>query len=172
VRRATGAAALAAFVCAGVAAAQPDSPQPPKLHAAFGWFPELAGSCWKGDHPDGRTSDKQCYRVQYGGLLRGTIEISREGRSVFEGEGVFAVEAGSRHVAFAQWGGGGTYATGEMTLEGDRLVFRNRDPDGSLLKVRSAWRRTGPDSFRVTRERDVPEKGWTPILEVEYRRVP
>jgi hypothetical protein len=170
-KAAIGAAALAAFAAAGQAGAQPKAPEPPGLPAGFGWFSELAGSCWKGDHPDGKSSDKQCYTVQFGGLLRGTIEISREGRTVFEGEGVFAIEAGSRHVAFAQWGSGGTYATGEMRVDGDRLVFRNRDPDGGLLAVRSAWRRTGPDSFRVTREREGPDKGWSPILEVEYRRV-
>ena len=156
-------------LAAGPALAQSKPPEKGPL-AAFGWFAELAGSCWKGDHPDGKSSDRQCYEIRYGGLLRGTIEISRDGSRVFEGEGIFAVEAGRPYVTFAQWGTAGAFGMGEMRIEGERLVFRNREPDGSLMPARSVWRRTGPDSFRVVRERETPGKGWSPLLEVDYRR--
>ena len=59
---------------------------------------------------------------------------------------------------------------GVGTFEGDTLVFRNRLADGMPAPVRSTWRRTGPDGFRVVRERAGPE-GWKEFLAVEYRRL-
>ena len=142
--------------------------------AGFGWFAELGGSCWKGDHPDGKTSDTQCYLAQYERLMRGSVKIVREGSAqpAFEGDAVFAVDpAGGRKVVYTQWGYNGVYATGEITFEGDALVFRNRMPDGTEAPVRSVWRRTGPDGYRVARERSAGDKGWDEFLAVDYRRV-
>jgi hypothetical protein len=44
--------------------------------APFGWFKDLAGSCWSGSNEDGKTLDTQCYSVQFGRFLRGTINLS------------------------------------------------------------------------------------------------
>jgi hypothetical protein len=166
------AAAAVAFALAapGHALAQAKA-EPPDALAGFGWFAELAGSCWKGDHPHGKSSDTQCYEVRYGRIIRGTIKIAREGAPGFEGEGVFAIDITGKRVMFAQWGTGGAFGMGELTFEGEALVFRNRNSDGTLVPVRTVWRRTGPEAFRVTREREVPDKGWSRMLEVEYRRV-
>jgi hypothetical protein len=144
------------------------------LVATFGWFAELAGSCWTGAYPDGTTSDTQCYLAQYEHLLRGSIKMYRAGspQPSFEGDAVFSRDtAGSGKVIYTQWGTGGIYATGEIAFEGDTLVFRNRQPEsGELAPVRAVWRRTGPDSFRVTRERS-DDTGWKEFLVVDYRRV-
>lgn len=181
------AAALAGLACAACVSAQPAleaaPKEAPKAEAAaagsgpleaFGWLAELAGSCWKGDHPDGKTSDTQCYLAQYERLLRGAIKVHREGapQPVFEGDAVFSPDqTGQKRIVYTQWGTGGAYSTGQITFEGDTLVFRNRQPDGNESDVRSVWRRTGPDGYRVTRERSIPEKGWLPLLEVDYRRL-
>jgi hypothetical protein len=144
------------------------------LVATFGWFAELAGSCWKGDYPDGTTSDTQCYLAQYEHLLRGSIKMYRAGspQPTFEGDAVFSRDtAGSGKVIYTQWGSGGIYATGEIAFEGDTLVFRNRQPEtGELAQVRAVWRRTGPDSYRVTRERS-DDSVWREFLVVDYRRL-
>jgi hypothetical protein len=79
-------AALSAALCATQAAAQAaggaprDAPRAEAVPSApvgplagFGWFAELAGSCWKGEHPDGKTSDTQCSLAQYERLRRGSI---------------------------------------------------------------------------------------------------
>jgi hypothetical protein len=168
---------LAAFASAWAALAAcaqaPGAPSPPASNAlaGFGWFAELGGACWQGEHPGGKTSDTQCYLAQFERLMRGSIRVMRDGGTVAEGDAVFAVDpAGTGKVVYAQWGTGGTYATGELTFEGDTLVFRNRLADGRQAPVRSIWRRTGPDGFRVVRERAGPE-GWKEFLAVEYRRM-
>jgi hypothetical protein len=148
--------------------------QAPRDLAPFGWFADLAGSCWQGEQPDGKPADTQCYSVQYGRLLRGTIKmtVAREGAppALFEGDSVFAPDAAGKRIVFTQWASNGSYATGEMTVEGDTLHFVNRAPDGAPPKVRHLWRRLDADSFRVTRERRDGE-GWREALSATYRRV-
>ena len=69
-------AALASTLVALAACAQPavvpnPAASPPPAHplAGFGWFAELGGACWQGDHPGGRTSDTQCYLAQFERLM-------------------------------------------------------------------------------------------------------
>lgn len=155
------------------AAGQPEPPARNPL-APFGWFADLAGSCWKGEYPDRMSSDTQCYLAQYEYLIRGSIkgEITQAGipRTNFEGDAVFAWDAKAKRVRFSQWGSGNTYGRGEITAEGDTLVFRNILEDGTESRVRSLWRRTGPDGFRVVRERKEAD-GWRETLAVDYKRV-
>ena len=164
---------LALAVTLAALAASAQSPTAPATNplAGFGWFAELGGGCWRGEHPGGKANDTQCYLAQFERLMRGSIRVTRDGSTVAEGDAVFAIDpAGTGKVVYAQWGTGGTYATGELTFEGDTLVFRNRLPDGKEAPVRSIWRRTGPDGFRVVRERSSPE-GWKEFLTVDYRRM-
>jgi len=89
-----------------------------------------------------------------------------------EGDAVFALHPGEpKKAIYTQWGSGGAYATGEMTIEGDTLTFQSRDPDGEPWTIRHVWRRNGPDGFRVTRERKEESK-WVEVLTQEYRRIP
>ena len=157
---------------------KPAEPLPlsPKVNpadiAGFGWFAELRGGCWRGTHSDGKTHDVQCYLLQYDKLMRGSIRIYRDNAFTpsFEGDAVFAVDpAGEKKLVFTQWGTGGVYSTGEITFDGDALVFRNRLPDGKFAEVRSIWKKTA-EGYTVVREREVKDKGWDPILEVKYRR--
>ena len=156
------------------APAQPAPAQAPVVLGPltpFGWFAELAGACWKGDHPGGDSSDTQCYLAQYERLIRGSIKIYRGGALAGEGDAVFAFVPARGQVVFSQWGTGGSYSTGRITIEGETLVFVNQNPDGTDQGVRSVWHRTGPDGYRVVRERK-DDSGWQEFLAVEYRRVP
>ena len=161
---------FAVLVASGVAMAQPPDPN----LASFGWFAELRGACWRGEHPDGKTTDTQCYSTQYDRLMRGTIKvrIEREGSPPggFEGDSVYAFDPAKKRVVFSQWGSNGAYGTGEMVAEGEVLRFTNRLPDGSESRVRNVWRRVDAESYRVTRERREGEE-WRAQFSVEYQRV-
>ena len=140
--------------------------------AAFGWFAELAGSCWTGTRADNVTSDTHCYLMQYEKLVRGSIKATVEGKPHFEGDAVYAINpADSTKVVYTQWGTGGVYATGDMVPDGETLVFRNRKADGEPSGIRHVWRRTGPEGFRVTHERQEGEK-WVEMFSQEYKRIP
>ena len=179
-------AAGAAFAQAPSPAAPSAPPPPPPAPsqpavpaqnplAPFGWFAELSGACWKGSYPDNASSDTQCYLAQYKSIMRGTIkgEHTTAGipRTTFEGDAVFVFDERKGRVVFTQWGWNNTYGTGEITIEGEKLLFQNFLPDGTLAKVRSVWTRAGADGFRVVRERQGDDGVWKEIVAVDYKRV-
>ena len=157
-----------------------DAPAPPPAApadplAGFGWFAQLAGACWKGEHPDGKTSDTQCFQLQFKRVIRGTIKVESTAdgtaRTVFEGDSVFAVDpAAPTKVSYTQWGTTGNYTVGEMFVEGEMLRFQTRPAEGGESRVRFAWRKVDENSFRVSRERK--ESGvWKEAFAVVYKRV-
>jgi len=170
--RAAATLALLGALALGVRA---EPPAEPKAPAGFGWFGELAGSCWTGERTGGRTKETHCFAVMHERLIRGAIRATTRladgSEQVFQGEGIFAYEPTGNRVLYTQWSSTGSYGTGEFTFEGDTLVFVNRKADGTPAPTRSVWRRTGPDGYRVVRERRDGSE-WKEYLAVHYRRVP
>jgi hypothetical protein len=129
----------------------------------FGWFRELAGSCWKGTYLDGATTDTQCYEIQYGRYLRGTIEVEQKGKPPYLGDSVFAYNAKEKRIDYWYWADGGTYGSSEAYVEGKTIRFPAKDS-------RRIWTQIDRDSFRVEQEK--PDgKGWKKVLTVVYARV-
>jgi hypothetical protein len=155
-------------VAASAAQAQPSADP----LAPFGWFKDLAGYCWSGTQADGKASDTQCYSVQFGRFLRGTIKLSgkHEGQPVdnFGGDSVYAWNPKMNRVHYTLWASDGTYATGAMHVEGERLIFPSANPD-STSATRFVWTRVDADNFVVTREKR-QGNAWSKVVEVKYRR--
>jgi hypothetical protein len=142
--------------------------------AHFGWFADMAGACWTGRLPDGKTTDTQCYSIQYGRLLRGTIRLQKthggQAVSSFEGDSVYAWDAKVGKIRYSFWANDGSYGTAEAYLDGDTIVFPVSDPnDSSRVIARSVWRRIDADTFTVTRER-LTDGAWQEQLKVTYSR--
>ena len=156
------------LVASGVAGAQtPDG---------FGWFGNLAGACWTGTFPDGKTTHTQCYTRQFDTFLRGTATLAerRDGaaHTLFEGDSVFAADEATRRIVYYIWGSDGAHRRLEAHYIGDELAFpvESRKEPGQIA-YRSVWRRLGDDAFEVRRER--PSAGeWKAELRVVYRRIP
>jgi hypothetical protein len=136
----------------------------------FGWFADLAGSCWRGVRQDGKPADEQCYRAQYNRFLRGTIKFPQGERGPVEGDSVFAYDPNARVIIYTQWASSGGFGFGEASLEGDEVVFANRMPDGSEAPARSVWRRVDADTYRVSRQRR-SDGGWNDESTVTYTRL-
>jgi hypothetical protein len=140
--------------------------------AGFRWFAELAGSCWTGRDPGGKVTDRQCYSVQYGRYVRGTVQIqggSATGKPAYEGEGLFAWDQGQGRMVYFYWASAGHFGQATGHFEGERLVFPPADEGEGKPAVRSLWTRRDERSFTVVREKK--EGGvWTPILTVVYER--
>jgi len=154
-----------------VAASAEEQPSADPLEP-FGWFKDMAGYCWSGMHPDGKTTDTQCYSVQFGRILRGTIKLSGtsdDNKPVnFEGDSVYVWNPKIDRVQYTLWANDGTYGTGEMLVIGDHLVFppANADTPGA---TRLVWQRVDANSFIVMRERR-QQGTWSKVFEVTYRR--
>ena len=160
------------FLGLAAASVQAQAPAPPPQLKDFGWFAELAGSCWRGVTRDGRPSDQQCYQTQYGRFMRGTIKFAAQGdRAGGEASSLFAYDPSARIIVYSQWASSGAFGFGEARLEGNELIFQNRTPDGSEAPMRSVWRRVDADTYRVTREQR-PEGGeWSEQGAITYTRV-
>jgi hypothetical protein len=141
--------------------------------AALGWFGTLAGSCWRGEYAGGG-GDTQCYGLQYGRYLRGTIAIEAPGKDgqpfTLTGDSVYEWDAKAGRIRYSNWADLGSLQHGEAYYDGELLRFpdvRSRDEEP---RTRSSWRRIDADSFEVTRERREGEE-WKPLFSVTYRRV-
>ena len=151
---------LAIATASSIADDEVDSPV-----SNFGWFADRTGSCWAGRHPDGKTTDTQCYSTQYGRPLRGTIKLHGMdgGQAVasFEGDSVYAWGTKAGKIRHSFWANDGSYGTAKAHLEGDTIVFSVSDPnDSTRVVARSVWRRIDADRFTVTRER-MKDGAWT-----------
>jgi hypothetical protein len=158
-------------------APQPGQPQsqapqgaPTAPMASFGWFAELAGSCWKGSRAEGR-SDVQCYQKQFNRFIRGSIKFYQADKVTGEADSVFGYDGNAKLIIYSQWGSNGSVGFGQATLQNDELVFQNHNPDNSEAPTRSVWRRIDADSFKIVRQRRSGEGAWTDESAVTYARV-
>lgn len=162
---------IAAFLLClpGLAWAQAPAEDP---LAYLGWLRSLAGACWQGTDAAGKATDRQCYEVQFGRFLRGTIEIApSEGRPAgFRADSLFHRDRRPATIAIVMWGSSGLVSVGEAHLEGDSIRFLQPKLEGQP-EQRTSWTRQGPDSFRVVREQRGGEAdAWKETHAVNYRR--
>ena len=138
--------------------------------ASFGWFAELAGSCWKGSRAEGR-NDVQCYQKQFNRFIRGSIKFYQNDKLTAEADSVFGYDGNARLIIYSQWASNGSMGFGQATLDNADLLFQNHMPDGSEAPTRSVWRRMDADSFKIVRQRRSGEGAWTDESAVTYARV-
>lgn len=160
------AALLTLLAQSGTAAAAPTL-------EGFGWFRDLAGSCWQGMHPGGERQDRQCYSAQYGRFIRGTIALTRPaspGTPAHHGDSVFAWDSRDRSITFYFWGSDGQHGENHGHYDGDLLIFPDAPTSGGQLPGRrTVWRRLDADHFRVSVQmRDGTT--WTERFAVTYAR--
>jgi hypothetical protein len=173
--------AALAFAFAAQAQQPPpqQSPRPPQSKgpqaptapmASFGWFAELAGSCWKGSRAEGR-SDVQCYQKQFNRFIRGSIKFYQNDKLTAEADSVFGYDGNARLIIYSQWASNGSVGFGQATLVNGDLIFQNHTPDNAESPTRSVWRKVDADSFKVSRQRRSEQGAWTEESAVAYTRV-
>lgn len=142
----------------------------------FGWLADLAGACWRATFPDGSRTDTQCYTMQYGKFLRGSIRLeavgkAADGKPPFEGDSIFVWDAPRNRMAMSFWSSSGQFGQSWGLVEGEAVRFP--DPpktDPKQPDLRSTWRRLDADRFEVVRERKDGET-WTRVAAFTYARV-
>jgi hypothetical protein len=141
----------------------------------LGWLADLAGSCWKGLTQDGKMQDTQCYGMQYGKFLRGTIQLNNQGdasgKPPYEGDSVWAWDPQKKRISFYYWSSAGTFGVSEGFIEGELVRFP--DPPKVNAKeppTRSTWSRLDENSYKVIREKRL-KGAWKETYSVVYTRV-
>ncbi len=158
------AVALAALVTPLPAQAPPD---PGFEAAAF-----LAGHCWKGTMPDGKSTDEHCFSWVYEGRFMRDRHVVRAGdKAVYEGESTYYMNPVTRQLEYIYLTARGGYSVGKVEPRGDVLNFPAAvmHADGKQFAYRGTWKRLGPDAYEVLREYET-DKGWVPVR-MEMKRV-
>ena len=164
IRRSVLAALLAA---PAIAVAQAGAEDP---LAYLGWLKELAGSCWQGTDAAGNATDRQCYEIQFGRFLRGSIEIGVIDNKPpgFRGDSLFHRDAKTGRIAIVLWASNGSVSVSEALVDGEAIRFVQPKVAGRP-EVRTSWTRQGEQAFAVVREQREGE-AWKEVLKVSYRK--
>jgi hypothetical protein len=159
-RRSTTVVLALAFAATALHGAEPPV-------AGLGWLRDLAGHCWRGEQADGAPADTQCYDLQFGRHLRGTIEVAGAAGEAPKllGDSVWSWDPAKQRVTVVTWSGSAPVGVIEAAIDGDLVRFAFGP------NARSYWQRTGPDGYAVVREfRDLD--GWREERRVNYLRAP
>ncbi len=160
-------AALVPTCLAGTAAAAAAEPADLLEPLAF-----LAGHCWKGTFPDGKSTDEHCFAWLYGGrMLRDTHTVRRAGQPDGVGESTYYVDTVANRVAFLYIEDGGGYSRGTMESLPEALLFPDTQyiADGEALVYRARWTRQGDAAYEAWSEAQTPN-GWTTMFKLVLKR--
>ncbi|MFN7942127.1 MAG: hypothetical protein U0X73_11050 [Thermoanaerobaculia bacterium] len=165
--------ALAALAASTAVAADPAPPAAPPASATaplapFQW---LAGSCWNGSFSDGRTRDLVCYEWMLGGRFLRSRHRILGGERAYSGETVYGRDAAGGGLAFTYFNSDGETLRGAIvpTAEGFSFPEESVDAGGKSLRLRSVWRRSGPDRYLAVTER-LDGDLWRPMMTVDFVR--
>ena len=159
-------AALALTCLAGAAGAA----EPSELLKPMSF---LAGHCWKGTFPDGKTTDEHCFAWLYGGhALRDTHTVRRAGKPDGVGESTYYVDSAGNHVEFLYIENSGGYSRGTVESLPEALLFPDTQyiSDGEALVYRARWTRQGDKAYEAWSEAQT-EQGWSTMFKLVLRRV-
>lgn len=120
----------------------------------LGWYTELAGACWLGRDTTGAVTDRQCYQIQFGRYLRGTIEIGGS----FRGDSVVGWDGAHGQIVMFFWSNAAPRGALTLTYEGDALMFEQAASDDAV-RTRNRWVRQPDGVIRVIAQR-LGESGW------------
>ena len=90
----------------------------------------LAGSCWKGEFPDGKQSDEHCFTWMYDGkALRDVHTVRAPGRPDYVGETTYFWDPASKRVEYlyVENHGGISRGTVDTSTSGAYCNFRLRN---------------------------------------------
>jgi hypothetical protein len=132
----------------------------------------LAGHCWKGAMPDGKSTDEHCFAWVYEGKFLRDLHVVRAGnKATYEGETIYYWNATAKELQFFYITNHGGYSNGRVAPEADAIGFPAAVlvSGGKAIGYRGRWKRAGENAYEVLREYET-DKGWIPVR-MEMRRV-
>jgi hypothetical protein len=165
--------ALAALAASTALGADPPPPAAPPASPAAALAPLewLAGSCWNGTFSDGKTRDFVCYEWMLGGQFLRSRHRSSRGDRPYLGETIFGRGPAGAGLAFTYFNSDGETLRGAIvpTAEGFAFPEESVDAGGKSLRLRSVWRRSGPDRYLAVTER-LDGDLWRPMMTIDFVR--
>jgi len=131
----------------------------------------LAGSCWKGTFPDGKSVDEHCYEWVYGGKFLRDRHTVTGGGAPYSGETIYFWDAPSKTVQYIYINVLGGYSRGTVTTRDGMLVFpeEHYSEGKGEQTYRTQWQRDGDDAYLTITEVKT-ESGWKEAWRVRMQR--
>ena len=131
----------------------------------------LAGHCWKGAFPDGKSTDVHCFEWVYDGqFLRDRHTVSG-GNAPYGGETIYYYDAPTKAVHYLYINTSGGHSRGVVAVDDGVLVFpEEKYSDGNKEQTyRSQWRRDGEDAYIALTEQQTGD-GWREAWRMRMQR--
>jgi hypothetical protein len=132
----------------------------------------LAGHCWKGAFPDGKTTDEHCFAWMYGGrVLRDSHVVRSPGKPDGVGESTYYVDSAGNRLAFLYIENGGGFSRGTVESLPGSLLFPDTQyiAEGEALVYRARWTRQDEQSYEAWSEAQTPD-GWQTMFRLVLKR--
>jgi len=159
----------AALALAAPATAEDAKPNGQLQHMAF-----LAGSCWEGPFPDGKSTDVHCFKwVQGGQYLRDMHNVIGMNPPYY-GETTYYWDFDAKVVNYIYWANNGGYSTGSSIAENGAVKYPNEryiGRDGEFL-VRAEMKQVDNDSYTMRAEMKGKDGKWADFVNSTYKRKP
>lgn len=133
----------------------------------------LAGHCWKGEFPGGKTTDEHCFSWIYEGkFLRDQHTVRTPGKPNALGESIYFWDASDNRLEYLYIESDGGSSRGPVTMQQGSLVFPDTTfmQDGKTQVYRSRWQPNGANAYEVLTEFKGKE-GWVPGFKVHMELV-
>jgi hypothetical protein len=131
----------------------------------------LAGHCWKGAFPGGRT-DEHCFTWVYGGkFLRDRHVVRAEGKPDALGESIYFYDSSSKQLQYLYIESDGGFSRGPVVIEKDSLVFPDTTfvENGKTMVYRSRWQHGTAGTYDVLTEFQ-SQGSWVPGFKVHMEQ--
>ncbi len=132
----------------------------------------VAGHCWKGPFPDGKSTDEHCFSWMFGKQFLRDVHHVRDdaGKVVYEGETIYAWDPQRRLIGWRYFSAAGFVMDGTVTRDGANLVFPATyvTPDG-VQDIRATWTPHDGGYRAVSAQKSA--EGWKEQFAVEFKRV-
>jgi len=133
----------------------------------------LAGSCWKGEFPDGKQSDEHCFTWMYDGkALRDVHTVRAPGRPDYAGETIYFWDSANKRLEYLYVENLGGFSRGTVdTSKAGVLRFPPAQyvADGQTMTYRARWTLSDAayEAWNETQGKD----GWITMTKLTLKRV-
>jgi hypothetical protein len=134
----------------------------------------LAGSCWEGPFPDGKSTDVHCYKWIQGGRYLREQNTLRGVTPPYSGETTYYWDHQTKTVRYVYWSNAGGYSTGSSVFENGVFTYPNEKyvgPEGEI-NVRAEMRQIDADSYSLKSEMQDKNGNWVQMQNATYTRAP
>lgn len=160
-------AAATTLMASSAVGADSAKPNEALKHMAF-----LAGSCWQGPFPDGKSTDEHCYKWEQEGRYLRERHTVIGANPPYYGETTFYWDFDAKAVKYIYWSNTGGYSTGTSISENGMIKYpdeRYVGPEGTMM-VRAEMKPIDADSYTMRAEMQGKDGTWAEFVNSTYKR--